>query len=169
MKDPLHVNIQDLGKLATLKDVLEYSRKNYPDWILGFAERYSDDYPHLTCTWVEMAKMMKTEPTQILMVHSVPSGTKDKPDPSTAVLSGICDIFSRCGFMIRDGANFIQCPVCDALLPTKEAFRKLTVKPPFPWQNTCRNCENKPRIEEISSDEEPHLGGATEEKKECMT
>ena len=110
---------------------------------------------------------MKTEPAQILMVHSVPSGTKDKPDPSTAVLSGICDIFSRCGFMIRDGANFIQCPVCDALLPTKEAFRKLTVKPPFPWQNTCRYCADKPRIEEISSDEEP--AGATEEKKECMT
>jgi hypothetical protein len=169
MKDPKHVNLQDLGTLETLKDVKQYTEKNYPEWIIGFAERYSDDYPHLTCTWVELAKMMKAEPAQIMLVRGLPTGTKDNPDKSCTVLTGICDIFSRAGFMIRDGADFQQCTVCDALLPTEMAFRKLAVKPPFKWINTCRICadngeaasQSKPRIEELSSDDE--------QKKECMT
>ena len=168
MKDPAHVTINDLGKLETLKDVKEYADKNYQDWIVGFAERYSDDYPHLTCTWMETAKMMKTDAAQIVLVRYLPTGTKDTPDESCAVLSGICDIFSRSGFMIRDAADFQPCTVCNALIPTKRAHGKLTVKPPFAWLSTCRNCADKPLIEELSSpeadDEQPPVG-ATEEKK----
>ena len=153
MKDPEHVKVNDLCKLRALEDVLRYANKNYPGWIAGFADRYSDDYPHLTCTWVEMAKMMKAKPSQIMLVSHVPllneGGGSDTP-----VLAGICDIFSRSGFMLRRNEEFVTCTVCDALIPSRKAYDKLTVKPPFKWMNCCRLCEDdgeekKPMIEEV--------------------
>jgi hypothetical protein len=151
MKDPEHVKVNDLRNLRAIEDVLRYANKNYPGWIAGFAERYSDDYPHLTCTWIEMAKMLKTKPSQIMLVSYVPllneGGGSDIP-----VLAGLCDIFSRSGFMLRRYEEFVTCIVCDALIPSKKAYDKLTVKPPFAWMNRCRLCddeEKKPTIEEL--------------------
>ena len=152
MKDPENVKLNDLRELRTIEDVLRYANTNYPGWIAGFAERYSDDYPHLTCTWVEMAKMLKTTPSQIILVSYIPllnlSNGSDSP-----VLAGVCDIFSRSGFMLRRNEEFITCPVCDALLPSKKAYGNLTVKPPFPWTSRCRLCdddeEKKPQIYEV--------------------
>ena len=156
MMDPPDVSTNDLAKLQNLKAVLKYTNKNYPKWIVGFANRYSDDFPHLTCTWVEMAKMLKTEPSQIMLTSYVP---KQNELGSHPVLSAICDIFSRSGFMIRENNKFITCPVCFALLPTKKTYKQLTVKPPFAWADTCRLCdeEKKPTIEEISCDEEKKM------------
>ena len=146
MKDPENVSLNDLRELRTLEDVLRYANKNYPGWIAGFADRYSDDYPHLTFTWVEMAKMLKTKPSQVMLVSYVPllnkGGGSDSP-----VLTALSDIFSRSGFMIRRNEEFVTCPVCDALLPSKKAYSKLTVKPPFEWSHKCRLCEEKPKIE----------------------
>ena len=147
-RDPESVSIEDLRKLPTMKEVLEYTKTNYPNWIVGFADRYSDDYPHLTCTWVEMAKMLKTEPSQIMLVSYVPERLNLKQHP---VLSAICDIFSRGGFMIRYGEDFQPCTECQALLPTKKTYTKLSVQPPFEWRSICRLCaeSKKPVIEEL--------------------
>tara|TARA_Y100000389_G_scaffold64101_1_gene60116 strand:- start:1640 stop:2113 length:474 start_codon:yes stop_codon:yes gene_type:complete len=155
MNDPSNVSMNDLRNLRTLKDVKEYADKNYPGWIKGYAERYSDDYPHLTCTWVEMAKMMKAEPAQIMLVSSLPHAEKDKENSS--VLIALCDIFSRTGFMLRRHHEFQACTVCDALIPTKECFTQLTVKPPFEWRAMCRMCgedreSTRPVIEEVKDD-----------------
>jgi hypothetical protein len=142
MKDPENVKLNDLRDLRTIEDVLRYANTNYPGWIAGFADRYSDDYPHLTCTWVEMSKMLKTAAAQIILVSYVPL-LKEGGGSDIPVLAGLCDIFSRSGFMMRRNEEFLTCPVCDALIPTQKAYTKLTVKPPFPWKNRCRLCSEE--------------------------
>lgn len=153
LNDPSHVTLNDLRELKTLEDVKNYTKQNYPGWIKGFADRYSDDYPHLTCTWVEMAKMMNAEPTQIMLVAHMPHPGRDKE--SSSVLIAICDIFSRSGFMLRRADLFQTCPVCTAILPTNDAFGRLTVKPPFEWSSFCRLCHSSSkRVEEVKEEDD---------------
>jgi hypothetical protein len=118
--------MNDLRNLRTMKDVKEYTDKNYPGWIKGYAE-----------------------------VSSLPHAEHDKA--TSPVLIALCDIFSRTGFMLRRQHEFQACKVCDALIPTKECFTKLTVKPPFEWRAMCRMCEEdrespRPVIEEVKDD-----------------
>ena len=130
-------NINDLATLKNLKEVKDWTEKMYPQWLLGTAKRFSDDYPHLTCSWVEMCKTLKTKPAEIMLVSYLPH----KDDPQRKILNTVCDIFSRCGFLLRREIEFKGCPVCSSLLPTQEAWQKLTVKPPFKWSHYCRLCQ----------------------------
>ncbi len=138
-------DIQELATLKTLQDVKEWVDKMYPGWIVGNAKRFSDDYPHLTCSWVEMCKMLKINPTEIMLVSYIPH----KDDLERKILNAVCDIFSRSGFLLRRAIEFQPCPVCFSLLPSQDAWKKLTVKPPFQWKNYCKLCQRstpKPNV-----------------------
>ena len=132
-----NTDIQQLASLKTLKDVKDWVEIAYPRWIVGTAKRFSDDYPHLTCSWVEMCKTLKVKPAEILLVSYLPH----KEDTERQILNAVCDIFSRSGFVIRRAHEFQQCTICESLLPSQQVWNKLTVKPPFEWKNCCRMCE----------------------------
>ena len=133
----LKCKVEDLRCLPDLKLVLEFLEKHLNGWIVGFSNRFSDDYPHLTCTWVETCKSLRCNPTQIMLVSYIPH----KDDATRVFLNSVCDIFSQSGFSIRRYTEFAPCSVCKSLIPTKKSFSKLAVKPPFAWRNTCRDCE----------------------------
>lgn len=147
----LNCKVADLTKLSDLKSVLDFLEKHLNGWVVGFSKRYSDDYPHLTCTWVETCKSLRCKPAEIMLVSYIPH----KDDDTRLFLNSVCDIFSQSGFSIRRYTEFVACRVCKSLLPSKKAFKKLAVQPPFPWSNMCRHCvpvgkqENKTKIEII--------------------
>jgi len=132
----LNCKVSDLAGLRDLKEVLDFLEKHLNGWIVGFSNRFSDDYPHLTCTWVETCKSLRCNPAQIMLVSYVPHKNDDK----RVFLNSVCDIFSQSGFSIRRYTEFVACSVCKSLLPSKKAFSKLSVRPPFPWSNMCRHC-----------------------------
>jgi hypothetical protein len=122
---------QDLTLFPNMYGVFDYANKEFPGWVVGFSDRYSEDYPHLTCTWVETSKALNVKPAQVMLLNS------------------ICDIFTRAGFSIRHTNNFQPCKVCKDLLPTQKSLQNLRVVPPFEWLDCCRCCASLSELKEV--------------------
>jgi hypothetical protein len=136
-KSPTKTLLVELSKCQTLKDVLAYTRKISPAWIRGFSDKYCDDYPDLTQTWLTVCKKTNSTPAQIMLVSYIPSMESEASHDQ--ILLHVMDIFALSGFSVRRSKEFIKCHACNALIPAEATCDALKTKP-VEWKSYCSMC-----------------------------
>ena len=139
-KDPENKNeIKDkITKLQTLKEIVDYIKEIYPEWIIRYADRYSYDYPHLESNWDYICKQNKIKKGQIVIVDNISEGD------DYSILNIFINIFILSGFIVRTKDELFICEKCNAVIPNKEAFEKMkdnNVELKIEeWSNKCSSC-----------------------------
>ena len=142
--DPPNVEstIEHLKSIKTLGDIKKYVETIYPDWIVGFCNGYSPDYPHFTQNWYKVYEKAQTKPTQIMFVRELYKDTDNYK-----LLRVICDIFSLSGFAVRTQGEFTTCIVCNLAIPREPIYdllresKETSILLPSIWSQMCVKCK----------------------------
>lgn len=127
-----------LNEAPNLRAVELVVRKAYPDWIVGYFARYSDDYPYLTETWSNICVDAGVQRAQIMIVSNIFF------DGNHTLIQKFSDIFTKAGFVVRRKSDLIPCNVCNAMLPVRSFYENLKTAGKTDikeWSDTCVGCE----------------------------
>lgn len=134
--------LEEIKKCRTMKEISDLVRSALPHWIIGFIDRYSNDYPDLTNNWNTYCKELNTKPTQILIVEYVPI-----KEEGYEVLNALCGLFTKVGFAVRTNRDIQPCTVCDAGIPTQNRYNFMKsngiTNLPETWSPCCIECKTK--------------------------
>jgi|688.fasta_scaffold879332_2 hypothetical protein len=137
-KDPLNIDeiLNNIKNQKTLKDINDFIKSVYPDWIMYFLNEYSNDYIHMQQNWHAAAKNYNIKPTQILIVEYLNNDEEHK------LISTFAELFTLCGFIVRSQQQIQPCSKCMRAIPTKNYFDilKENIKIEMEWQPSCYNC-----------------------------
>ena len=123
----------EINELPTMKDVFELIETKYPNWIINFVDKYSDDYPHLQNNWQKLTNISKTKMQKIVIVECF----FDEEQLSFA------ELLTHAGFIVRTKAELIPCSICGSAIPSQTIYNKMkehNIQINFEWSNKCRNC-----------------------------
>ena len=123
-----------LHNLPTLKEVKVLVDEIFPNWITGYFDRYSDDYPNLNKNWKHICDLSNSKPTKILIVEEI-----NFTDNYTLIRT-FCELLTRSGFSVRRKGEFIPCQICGEALPSKQLHELMLEKvPDIPiiWSQKC--------------------------------
>ena len=140
-KDP--ENLEEIKNLITqcptLKEVIDLIEKIYPNWIITFLDKYSDDYPHLYANWEILSKETNTKRTQILIVEYINA----EEDENHELLQIFVQLFTKIGFIVRSKEEIFPCRICKAAIPHRPSYEKmkeLKIDVPEVWNDKCSKC-----------------------------
>ena len=129
-------NVEYIRTLPTMKEVFEFIVQKYPEWIIGFCDNYSEDYPHFYKNWKELSEISKEKPQKIILVKHFENDDQ----------LSFSELLFTAGFVVRTIAEFSSCPVCKLAIPSKISFQKLKelnrtdISLPDVWSEKCRKC-----------------------------
>lgn len=137
--DPENVQeiIENVKNCPTIKDINDLINKIFPDWILYYLVKYSDDYPHLEYNWNSTVKTYNLRKGKILIVDEIVK------DDSHLLIDLFCNIYTQIGFIVRTKDEILPCKVCDKAIPSQESYNKmkeLNMNIPEKWDSKCINC-----------------------------
>lgn len=140
-KDPENLEeIRDLiTKCPTLKEIIELIEQIYPNWIITFLHKYSDDYPHLEKNWEILTKKTNINKTQILIVEYI----DDEDDGNHELIQLFVQLFNEIGFIVRSKEEIFPCKICKAAIPHIPSYNKmkeLNLEVPEVWNDKCSKC-----------------------------
>ena len=130
--------IDKLKNLETHTEVVNLINDIFPTWIIGWPEKYSDDYPQFTKTWEIICKQNNCKPLCIIIVDKIIFNDKDY-----SLIQLFAEILTVFGHSVKRKEEFINCKFCTKLLPTLNVYNKLqenNIKVPTNWGMKCLNC-----------------------------
>ena len=130
--------IQRLRCSPTVKELLDVVNEVYPNWIHNIQDNYCNDYQHLTSNWNLIASKNNTTPKKIVLVDFVSF------EENYTVIQTLCEIFTTIGFVIRSKNEFIQCFICNRVIPAKHMYDLMKTSNiqgiPVEWIKKCSTC-----------------------------
>ena len=129
--------LKKLQEAPTLRDAEKLVKESYPTWIVGYYDRYSEDYPSLTRNWYDICTAAGVSPAQILVVDYM-SFSDDH-----TIIRRFGDVFTSAGFTVRRKADLIPCEGCRSMIPVRalyELLRKKGETIPDVWSPLCNGC-----------------------------
>ena len=133
--------IEKIRYCKTLKDIETLIIETFPNWIIKFSNKYSNDYPHLQSNWENISKEFKIKNCQIIIVDKV---IKENDEKHTLLII-FAELFTRSGFIVRDKDELIVCEVCNAAIPCEETYNMMKEKgielPINEWNPYCSECK----------------------------
>ena len=139
-KDPpnFHVIMEKMKSLSTMREINDLVEEIFPDWFVTFMVKYSPDYPNLTKNWHKVCNIVKTKPTQVMIVEEIFS------DENHLLLNAFADCYTKAGFSVRRKREIIPCQKCnDIAIPSKDmwnVFKEHYIPIPAVWSNKCSEC-----------------------------
>lgn len=143
-KDPENASerdkiIEKLSSMETMGDIKRFVDENYPNFILGFIDKFSSDYSILENNWKKFCIYAEIEKMQIMIVNHYDFNNNSK------VFSTIAEIFSKCGFLVRRKYDIIPCLICGDAIPSREWYdvmKKYSNSDNIPnvWTDRCKMC-----------------------------
>ena len=127
-----------ITQCPTLKEIIDLINNTFPEWIVTFLDKYSDDYFHLQENWNIITKKFNTNMKKIIIVEDIIDDEEDYE-----LIQIFSDIFRKLGFIIRAKCEIVPCIVCKSAIPHKPSYDKmkeLGLKVPDSWTNKCINC-----------------------------
>lgn len=133
---------ENIKNCPTIKEVIEVINKTYPDWIYGFFDGFSKDYPHLDNNWRKVCMQMKVSPSKVMLVKDF-----DFNNDNMKLINIFCELFTKCGFSIKKEREYIICKNCNLLIPVPEIYERFKnsgFSIPSNWNSECiGNCNRK--------------------------
>ena len=132
----------DLRKLPTLQDVLDFYNSRFPGWIIDILDEFSNDYPHLNKNWDSFCSSLKPPVSRkkIFIVKKL----------ETEYEIAFAELLTTSGFIVREMCDFNPCPKCARAVPTKQLYFKMISKHTVPsdnysdipkeWKKECLSC-----------------------------
>ena len=112
-------DISNKLKIApTLGDVKQLFESTFPNIIIAFLPKYSDDYPSLSHNWGTICTKSKTFPKQIMVLDDFIL------DENHKLVKQFCECFTLAGFNVRRKMEVIPCKYCSSAIPA-ELFYKI--------------------------------------------
>lgn len=137
--DPENID-EIMEKIKTIPDlngINDLIKKIYPDWVITFLDKYSNDYPHLEKNWDQVTKDNNITKSKIMIIDNI-----FKDDKHT-LINIFTDIYTRSGFIVRTKFEIFPCQVCNAAIPNINFYNKmkeLKLEVPDIWSDKCTNC-----------------------------
>lgn len=130
--------LDNVKKLATLGEIKELVEQIYPSWIIGFLQKYSQDYNELQSNWEKICQENKTNVKQIMLVDSIFFDDEHK------LIQLFAEIFTKSGFLVRTKEQIIPCSKCNLAIISRQLYDLLKDKNsedyPESWSDRCRSC-----------------------------
>jgi len=126
--------IKNTPTLGDLKIILD---KTFPDWVQGFINDYSDDYPNLKQHWMNICFENKVTPKQIMIVDFVSF------EDNYSLIRIFSEILTLSGFCVRSKNELFSCKNCGKAIPQSHVYNLLKEGGqdiPDLWRTTCSNC-----------------------------
>jgi len=123
------------------EEITEYISRFYPKWIVGSTNDYCNDYPYLKHTWNVICERNGVNRQKIVLVDKVFFDKKDQV--SHNLIMGLCEVFTRKGYVIRRKEEFIGCEKCGKAIPVQELWVLMKEKGmpvPIAWNIKCTEC-----------------------------
>lgn len=140
-KDPTDGELKlvfELMKNATCNEQIQtIINVTFPDWIVSYTEKYSNDYPSLQSNWETMCKKLDVKPRFIVRVDDI------KNDANHLITQVFCERMTREGYVVRRKNELILCEKCSSAIPNFEIYEHMkrnNLPVPDTWSNTCTNC-----------------------------
>jgi len=139
-KDPEDVEslLHKLQDAETIDDVIKLTTNTYPDWIIGFIDDFSDDYPHIQRGWSNMCEKIGLKRNKIIIVDDIIFDTEH------TFIIAISECLTRSGFMVRRKSEYIPCNVCKKAVPSYKSWKVMKDNSisgiPSTWKDTCTTC-----------------------------
>jgi hypothetical protein len=140
--NPVNTNeiIEKIKNGETHDEVVNVITETFPNWIMGWLNEFSSDYPHFQKNWESVCLKTNTKPLRIIIVDKVVFD-----DPNYSLLRMFCEILTAFGHCVRRKEEFIDCKLCGDALPTPNIYNALKekgkgLKLPFAWSPKCSTC-----------------------------
>ena len=135
-------NIKDIEEkiknCPTIKDINDLVNITFPTWIVGFIDKYSDDYSHLNTNWELLSKKnININPTQIIIVDNI------LYDDNHKLIQIFIDLYTMVGFLVRTKNDVFICKICNKAIPNLEMYKRMkemNINVPEKWSNKCSKC-----------------------------
>ena len=117
-----------LGRIyeaKTIGDILTLIDETFPTWIIGFADRYSDNFNMLNENWESICKMCKVSKKKVILVNSI-----DILSDKQTCIRRISEILTRIGYSVRTINEMSICNKCSLALPCKKIEELISLKYP---------------------------------------
>lgn len=133
---------QELTKAKTIGEMKDILTRVYPDFIVGFIQEFSLDYPTLTWSWRRLCQYSGVNPTQIMIVNNW-----NRSDKNHTIVEIVIASFIASGFVVRQVSEVQACMVCGKGIATEQYYQVLKDKgaSPLPtrWSPACSACYGK--------------------------
>ena len=119
-------------------EIVKIITETFPDWIMGWLNSYSTDYPHFQKNWETMSTKMNTKPLKVIIVKKIVFN-----DNKYSLISMFCELLTVFGHSVRRKEEFIDCKLCGNALPTPyiyDALKDKGIKIPSVWSPRCSTC-----------------------------
>lgn len=135
---PYNSNIlEKLVEAKTGQEVKDLIDVYYPNWIVGFTDFYSSDYPHLQSNWETVCRKIGVGRKLIILVDDITF------DNNYSNILTVCELMTRNGYCVRRQTEFIFCETCKKAIPTFGVWLKLKqngMNVPMVWRSKCSKC-----------------------------
>ncbi len=129
--------LEHIKTLPTLKEVLELSKSTFPDWIICFLDKFSQDYPHMENNWNTLTSKHNIRKGQIMIINYLVDDDKHR------LINIFTEIFTQAGFVVRTKYELFPCEVCNSAIPSLGFYNKMkeqNLNVPEVWSKKCSNC-----------------------------
>lgn len=127
--NPSTVNeqIASISQAKHMGEVLALANKYLPNWIVGFLDKYSNDYPALTALWDTVCTIDSEEKprrkAQIMLVNFMRNTSASESEYK--LLNSFVEVFTLAGFSVRRVHDIVPCTVCNAGIPSQELYNTM--------------------------------------------
>jgi hypothetical protein len=129
--------LEQIKTLPTLKEVLELSKSTFPDWIICFLDKFSQDYPHMENNWNTLTSKHNIRKGQIMIINYIID------DDNHRLINIFAEIFTQAGFVVRTKNELFPCEVCNSAIPSLGFYNKMkeqNLNVPENWSKKCSTC-----------------------------
>jgi hypothetical protein len=136
--DTVEERIASIKNAQFMPDVLALANEYLPNWVAGFIDKYSDDYPALTAQWERVCDQEEVGSKKQIMITRFMSTS-----PAYRLLQSFAEVFVAAGFSVRRLQDIIPCKVCKAGIPTMglhSSMKLANLAVPEKWSDTCGGC-----------------------------
>lgn len=130
--------LKKIRKAETHSDVVKIINDTFPDWIMGWPKKYSDDYSFFTTNWQDGCEKLNCKPLCIIIVDKIVFH-----DKNYSVIQMFCELLTLFGHSVRRKEEFFECKFCGKILPTEpiyDGLKKSGALVPQIWSMKCTNC-----------------------------
>ena len=125
--------MEQIFELETMSEVIDYIKREYPEWIIDMLDEYSKDYDFLNENWLFITNNLNVRKQKIIIVKDF-----EKDD-----YMKFAELLTKTGFVIRGESEFSSCKTCHKAIPTfhiYEIMLKHNKNVPSLWSSTCKEC-----------------------------
>lgn len=132
--------IMSIRDAQFMHDVLKLADKYLPNWVVGFLDKYSDDYPALSRQWSRVCSSEGVgERKQIMLTRFMST------DSNYRLLNSFVEVFVTAGFSVRRLQDIVPCRECNAGIPSLglySSMKSASLDVPEQWSETCVACKS---------------------------